>query len=243
MIQPSNTLIEYTRWKMREVGTQFERLVKPSLVPIYAAHDRRPEIPKQVGTGFLVEHLNRPVLVTAKHTLYGASFKEPPGTKFVHIDRRFIYIGDNNRTLLEADHHDIAACYMDEYPLTRCIRSELYSCIINDTKLITICGFLANKFNRNKTALKPTPFIYTNVSKSSEMAIACVRYTRRKNIDTLSGKPAFSPLPRGLSGGPMLDTEALFTGMVRVVGVLTEQSEGEARGVSHNVLRSLLNAM
>lgn len=81
---------------------QFITLVQPSLVAIYASHSRRPTEPVQVGTGFLVAHCSRPVLITAEHVLRGNNGKENPGDKAVHVGGSWAYIGQSTGYLVSA---------------------------------------------------------------------------------------------------------------------------------------------
>ncbi len=78
--------------------------------------------------------------------------------------------------------------------------------------------------------LGPKLFLYTNVGVAVGSGLVGLRYTHRRNINTTSGLSSVTPVPSGLSGCPMVDTVGLIRGEVRIVGVLTEQSNGQARG-------------
>jgi hypothetical protein len=53
---------------LRVVRSEAGRLVLPSLVPIYTKLSGKK--PDQTGTGFLIDHRGRPLLVTAAHCLF-----------------------------------------------------------------------------------------------------------------------------------------------------------------------------
>lgn len=65
-----------------------DRLVRPSLAPIYVERPGKP--PEQSGTGFLINHRDRPLLVTAKHCLFDDG---PALEKLILFDGRFRPLG------------------------------------------------------------------------------------------------------------------------------------------------------
>jgi hypothetical protein len=65
-----------------------ERLVFPALVAIYQRPGGSDKATVQSGTGFLINLHERPVLVTARHTLFGRRFDEDPWTKHVVFQGR-----------------------------------------------------------------------------------------------------------------------------------------------------------
>ena len=213
---------------MTEVFNIFKRTVQPSLVPIYAEHARKSQNPVQVGTGFLILHNAKPVLVTAKHTLRGHTFTEDPATKAVHVNNEWVYIGDGSRQLVEANEHDITMAYMEEFPATRCLSSANIAAQPYTPQVITFGGFLARDFKREGGVLRPAPRIYNNVGISIGQNIVGLRHPYRRNKNTLTGTPVVTATPSGLSGGPMIDTFRLFAGVVSIVGVFAEQDNGQA---------------
>jgi hypothetical protein len=224
---------------MRRVAVVFECLLGPSLVPIYAWHETRPEIPVQVGTGFLVAHRSRPVLLTAKHTLRGRNFQEDPGKKAVHVSGGWVHIGNHGRTVQESD-RDIAAAYMDEFPRERCLAPSQFALNARIPKIVTMGGFLGRDFKRPSPKLRPKPYVYSNVGIAVGEGLLGMRYTHRRNIDTKTGEAAVTPIPAGLSGCPMVDTIELLKNTVSVVGLFTDQDKGQARGENHDTIRSVL---
>lgn len=222
---------------------QLTTLVQPSLVAIYASHSRRPTEPVQIGTGFLVAHSCRPVLVTAEHVLRGHNWKENPGDKAVHIGGSWVYIGDGNGPLASAKDYDIAAIYMDGFPLSRCLSPSSLSLQPLDATAVTIGGYLARDFKREGHVLRPAPYIYSNRRLGICQGFVGLRYPKRRNIYTVTSKPAVTPIPSGLSGCPMMDTIELIRGCISILGVFTDQGDGKAWGVDSNILRALLNSL
>lgn len=97
---------------------------------------------------------------------------------------------------------------------------------------ITIAGYLGRDFKR-KTAdgvLRPAPYFYSNLAADAGEGYAGLRYPRNRNRNTATGKRSTAPIPAGLSGGAMLDSEALMAGSVRVVGLFTDY--GRAKGIA-----------
>lgn len=225
----------------RLVGHRFRQLVLPSLVAIYAHHSQRPGVPVQVGTGFAITHSSRPVLITAKHVLRGHSFTEDPGEKAIHLNGAFVNF--DALSLSEPSDRDLAATYLDDLGLERCL---LESSIADDGELpalLTMGGYLARDFKREGDVLSPAPRIYTNRSRKLGSGFVGLSYPKRRNIYSDTGAPAVAPKPSGLSGGPIVDTAALMRGRVKIVGVFTEQAAGEARGEDLNGLAVMLAAL
>src|SRR5664279_4422239 len=97
-------------------------LVQPHLVAIYLQETEPKAKTQQVGTGFLVRYKNRPVLITAKHTLYGKRGDENPGEKAIVVPGGLKLIGHlQSRELVQENTYDIAAMYVDEFDLARCL--------------------------------------------------------------------------------------------------------------------------
>jgi hypothetical protein len=223
---------------MAEVVAKFGKLVQPSLVAIYASHHRKDENPVQVGTGFLMDHSSEPVLVTAAHTLWGRTGQEDPGEKAFWLGNSWGYIGDGcgGRSILRF--RDIAVLRADELrqrpqiPVT-CLEPS-------PSEILTFGGFLARDFKRRNGVLSPAPLSYTGKRIPDAGGLVGVPYIFSKSYLSSNGQRIRASEPRGLSGGPMVDTAELVNGRVRLTGVFTEQSHGTARGEPAGVIRDML---
>ncbi|WP_264784713.1 hypothetical protein [Gluconobacter cerinus] len=182
------------------------------------------------------------MLVTAKHVLRGNNWKESPGDKAVHIGGSWVYIGQNNESLFSAKNHDLAAIYMDEFPLKRCLPSANLALRPLDARVVTIGGYLARDFKRAGNVLRPAPHIYSNRRLGMRPGLVGLHYPKRRNIYTATGEPAVTSIPSGLSGCPMMDTIKLVSNQISILGVFTSQDDGKAWGVESNILRALLAA-
>jgi len=223
------------------IARNFRILVQPSIVAIYDAHLLRPDIPMQVGTGFLILHQSRPVLITAKHVLRGHSFNENPADKAAHLNGRWVYIGDGSRELAEPNNRDLSVMFMDEFPQSQCLASPASSVL--SSSIITMGGYLCRDFKRSGNTLRPAPRVYTNLAVPTPLGMIGMLHPKRRNINTYSGASAVSPTPRGLSGGPMVDSLALLAGAVVLLGALTEMSNGAARGEDIDTITQAVAAL
>ncbi len=224
-----------------QIAANFQRLVQPSTIAIYASHGSRPDTPVQVGTGFLMRHQSRPVLITARHVIRGHTFKEDPAEKAVHINGSWVYVGDGSRALAEPAGRDLSVMFMDEFALDRCL--ALPSPPTLNSTLITMGGYLSRDFKRSGNTLRPAPRVYTNVAVPAAPGMIGMRHPRRRNVNTSTGASAVSPIPRGLSGGPMVDSLALLKGAVVLLGVLNEMSSGKARGEDVGIITQAIAAL
>jgi hypothetical protein len=68
-------------------------LVQPYLAAIYENTDPGDKI-DQVGSGFFAAYENCPILITAKHVLYGHSGNEDPSEKLIFVAGKLEKIGD-----------------------------------------------------------------------------------------------------------------------------------------------------
>jgi hypothetical protein len=225
---------------MRVVEISFKNLVQPSLVAIYDADHKHPDRFVQVGTGFLILYKSRPLLVTAKHVLRGHSLMEDPAKKAFHVPQGLAFFDDSTR-LYEAPDKDIALYYADEFSVSSKTVLLSADCIVNQpASIITVGGYLARDFKRQDGELRPKPWIYSNVAIPNNADLVSLRYPKRRNVFSRTGKAAVSPIPRGKSGGPMLSTFDLIRGKVSIVGIFTDQSEGVGRGESSDALKVAL---
>lgn len=224
-----------------EIAANFQRLVLPSAIAIYASHGSRPDTPVQVGTGFLMKHQSRPVLITARHVLRGHAFNEDPAEKAVHINGSWVYVGDGSRTLAEPTGRDLSVMFMDQFALCRCLDAPFSLPL--DSTIITVGGYLSRDFQRSGNTLRPAPRVYTNVAVPVAPGMIGLRHPKRRNVNTSTGVSAVSPTPRGLSGGPMVDSLALLKGTVVLLGALTEMSNGSARGEDISIVTQAIAAL
>ncbi|MGN7804922.1 hypothetical protein ACTJKE_19690 [Ensifer sp. 22521] len=225
------------------IARAFQLRIQPSLVAIYAPHSHRPNIVNQVGTGFLVSHNERPVVVTAMHTLYGRSFSEDPGEKSFHWNGQLHFIDGSSRTILQNKVHDIAAFYADELATKPQLSLSSIALPRPLPTFITIGGYLARDFNRHGARLAPAPLIHTDqrLSAAAGTGYVAVRYTKRRNKNSFSStRIQAAPVPSGLSGGPMVDTLTLFRPFPNVVGVFTDLENGQGYGPDADIVTRLL---
>jgi hypothetical protein len=229
---------------MRLAGIYADELVFPSLVPIY---DRRGDdvTVRQIGTGFLLADNGCQFLVTARHVLYGHDNSEDPWAKWILSNGRIRPLSEGHgRQIHMGIEHDIAGLrgidVNGRNPLpTSCVLSDDAKC-----RLISIYGFLGRDFKRDiKTGLLTnTAFFYTNKRISIGYNYVGISYPRRKGVMTGTGARVHSPIPRGMSGCPMLDTNLLVRGVVNIVGVFTDfLPSGRAYGENSSAISNLIN--
>jgi hypothetical protein len=226
---------------MSEVSNAAESLVQPHLVAIYDS------APDQVGTGFLTIWNAKPLLVTAKHTLYGQYFDQDPSRKQVHIGGRLRQLNELRISRI-ADNHDfdVALVHVDDFNLDRCLRYTALQFDAPPPQSITIFGFLERDFRRSEIeeTLWPKPYLYTNSYKDAGHQRVGMEYTNRA-VTTDTGKNEMAPIPRGLSGTVMLSTTALLTTQVKICGVFTEErlSDAYVFGTHVSVLLPLMESL
>lgn len=223
---------------IKEVELQFRRLVLPALVPIYASNPNGPSKPDQVGTGFLIESTSRPMLVTAKHTLFGHDGSEEAGEKALRKDEKWVYFGDVDSQIHSVGDRDIACVYVDELKNHPCLMLD--SLQSTSASPITFGGFLSRDFKRQGDVLSSKPYVFSGVSEEVPCGLIGLQYQRSNVRSSGNEMRQTAPQPRGLSGGPMSSSSKLALGQVGVVGVFTEQSDGTARGEPLQYLRHIL---
>jgi hypothetical protein len=219
-----------------------DRLVRPSLAPIYIERPGKP--PEQSGTGFLINHRDRPLLVTAKHCLFDDG---PALEKLILFDGGFRPLGSLQAGEIISDpNNDLAVLYVDELGLERCIP---VSCLIpgeTTCGMIPTIGFLARDFKRelSKDIFSSAPWLfhYKRAPKRPGQGYVGILFHKSRNRDATTGELVQSPIPWGVSGGPMLDTMKLSEGKVEIVGVFTtyEQDRGLAYGETAQKVIDLL---
>lgn len=221
-----------------------EVLIGPRLVAIYSDEEGKAE-PDQIGTGFLLNYEGQSTLITAAHCLYGSTedHRENPGDKLV-------FTGGTLKRLAEVTVSEL------NYSLDRDIAAVIvsgFSDLIPQTAIthahemahvVVVHGYLARDFRRSKTngALRPAPFIYQDKRLSCRDGNLRFKFPR-KTFNTLTNERSVAPIPRGLSGCPMLDGIALLRGEIGICGVFTEWADGVGSGPSRQVLIELLQSL
>lgn len=226
------------------VAASSEVLVAPNLVAIYSDEGGKAE-PQQIGTAFMLQHAGAHVLVTAAHCLYGQSEDQPenPGDKLVFQGGGLQRLGDVTTSELASDRgHDIAAVRVSGFESG--IPEAALTHAHEHASVIAVHGYLARDFKRDRSVgtLRPKPFIYQN--KPLDCLKGRLRFKfPRKNFDTFTSSRVVAPVPRGLSGAPILDAIALAQGRIGIAGIFTEWDAGVGSGASREVLVALLQAL
>lgn len=216
-------------------------LVQPHLVAIYD------ETPTQLGTGFLTIWNGKPLLVTAKHVLYGHDFDEEP-------DSKQIFVGDSLKSVAELafspiisdEKMDAAILFIKVITVDQCLP---YTCLkFGETipESLSIMGFLERDFRRSKTesTLRPKPYIFTGKTIPLDNPHIGISH-RRRGRTTDTGTAEFAPIPRGLSGTLMVSATGLLRDEVAIFGVFTEErlEEGYVFGSSIDVLLPMMEKL
>lgn len=200
---------------------QCEELVLPHVLAIYEPIDEARV--EQIGTGILVAHDNRHFLVTARHVLLGTA---NAGDLAIVVDDRLRQIADlANPNVYGSPEFDLAAVVIDGFPAERGLHAAHFAPTSDPPPFITICGYLARDFRRStrEGRLEPAPYIYSGRSVAAAQGLVGLEYPINRNRSTTSGRRVMAPVPRGLSGGAMLDSLALHEGIVRIVGIFTDK--------------------
>lgn len=118
---------------------------QPHLIAIY---DERPD---QIGTGLLTVWNGKPLLVTAKHVLFGHEFDEDPLTKQVHIGDGLKAIEELKISrITDNEELDLSAVHITGFPLDRCLPYTALRFDEAPPEALSIIGFLARDFRRSK---------------------------------------------------------------------------------------------
>lgn len=226
---------------MIDLSHKLETLVLPSLVQIYVSNPKKPVVPEACGTGFLVNIRKRAAIITAKHVLFGNTGTENPGEKSFHVDGKFVYVGDCDDGNILVGSTDVAVFYADKLSALPRFHLSNLSVVSGTSSLYTVVGYLARDFKRPSPHLSPAPRSFTQKALPVKNNRIYMSYPQRNNINTNTGQPiAAPPKPKGMSGGPILNTAELIKGNVEIVGVFTEQSDGEARGEISSLIRQAI---
>ncbi len=224
-----------------------QQLVLPYTVAIYSPLDT--ERVEQTGTGVLVQNQGFRFLVTAKHCLFGETGDENPGEKAIFLPGHGLtQVGDLQRNEVHScAAFDLALVVLDEVSNDCCLPASSLPDVTSQPAFVTMCGYLVRDFRRNLAleTLAPQPFIYSNVGAQQPEGFVGLKYEKNRNKSTMSGRRVMAPIPRGLSGGPMLDSNSLESGIVRVVGVFTDKPapKGVAFGESSAKVRAMMDSV
>lgn len=166
--------------------------------------------------------------------------EDEAGEKAFHVNGNWVYVGDVDSNVYRANERDIACFYADQLAGRPCL--EISNISTAPSSPITIGGWLARDFKRPGATLQPKPYIFTGASEETADGLIGLQYRRSKVKSITSEMLQTAPIPRGLSGGPMLNSARLAPGQVSLVGVFTEQEGGTARGEPSAVLQQLLES-
>jgi hypothetical protein len=235
---PSSILKKY----MEDAGDYAKKLLLPSLVPIYLRHDGLDIKTEQIGTGILISINNRCVLLTARHVFFGREFDEDPFIRHIVFNDRLRGLFElKDPTIYHDNYNDLAALFVDEIGVERCLPLSLLSTVEPTCRLIAIHGFLGRDFRREiaSGALKPQPYFYINRRIKVETGYVGMLYPRRRNRSTTTGMLVHTAVPEGLSGCPMLDADRLAAGELSVVGVFTDYKKESGSAFGESSLNAL----
>ncbi|UDF04041.1 hypothetical protein [Asticcacaulis sp. AND118] len=219
-----------------------DRAIKPYLVAIYAPRIDHPDDISQVGTAFVVQNGAEVVLISARHVFYGHAEDEVPGEKLFFVKGVLKSVGDLTfAQIYGADGFDLACVRLPELALEDGMPWEWLQ-LFDKPKYISVVGYLARDFKRSRHArtLRPKPYLYSNKCRKLTSLSVVMEYPKSKNRIAVTRKRAMAPVPRGVSGGPMLRAEKMLTGRVEVVGVFTDYVDGTGIGVPTAIVRRVL---
>lgn len=228
------------------IANRFKAKILPSLVALYYPHKAKPEIVNQIGTGYLIEHNSRPVVVTAAHNLLANDFKGKPDDLSFFWNGTLHYFDSVARPYVFNKTYDVAAFYADELATKPKLPKSSIAWPHPAPEFITIGGYQASKFIRHSTVLSPMPLIHTDVRMLQPAGFVGVRYSKRRNKSSFTGiRIPMAPMPHGLSGGPMVATDTLFSPQPSIVGVFTGITRGHGIGIGGDavVIQHLLTGL
>ena len=230
-----------TEEHFRQIERNDREFVLPYLVAIYRGTKDKPE---QVATGFLLRCKSRRVFLTAKHSLYGEHGDVDPMTNMIFVNGELKFINELKSHRLKVDpDNDLVALYVEEFPPKRAFPVESLCRTQEASALVTILGYLARDFRRDRTGLHPGPYVYTNKARDHGHGYVGLLHPKSLNRDTESRTKVMAPKPSGLSGCPMLNSVKLLKGEVCIVGVFTDQRDGIAFGEASPKVLALLSKL
>ncbi|MES0100517.1 hypothetical protein [Mesorhizobium sp. M0019] len=224
-----------------EVSKEAQASALPHLVPIYNGRD------DQVGTAFLTMWHGKQLLVTAAHCLFGATFTEKAEDKQIFADGALKPLGQVTRSEVAfTKEMDVAIAHVDGFEPRRVLPYTALQIGLPAPERVSIVGYLARDFHRSgaDTILRPKPFCYSGTKVELGPQLVGVRYNKRA-VTTKNGQLELAPIPRGVSGAPMLNTAALLLNQVRVCGVFTDERMSDAHvfGTHADVLPPLMQTL
>lgn len=208
------------------VADQVENALQTKLLPkLVAVYQKQGNFPIQIGTAFLIRFQNNPVLVTAKHVLEGHQGYDDPFDKAVFVDKKLKLISDiSTSKIVYSEENDICIVRVNGFQLNRCFELSDLDTNYNNASVIGIAGFLSRDFirKRRENSLSVKPYIHIDERVGCKGDYVGMRYSRRcvskgKNIAEKT------PIPKGLSGSPMIEPMALLENKFKLVGVFTEE--------------------
>ena len=231
--------------QLHQIAEHCKRFALRDTLAVYEPIDERRV--KQIGSGILFRHRERHLFVTAAHALYGHGGDENPADKAIFLEGSGLrQIGDLRRGEIgRAKLIDLAAVEVDGLPAERGFPMSCLPLEVSKPAYVTICGYLARDFKRHAQTLSPQPFIHTAGAVAVEGDWVGIKYEKNRNRNTKTGARVMAPIPAGVSGGPMLDGEALLRSVVSIVAVFTDKpaEKGFAFGEASPKVRALLDAM
>lgn len=231
---------------LSRAGAQVDDLIRTrrAIVAVYSEDDAAKV--QQFGTGFVVDDGDCAFLLTAHHTLYGPDGTADPYRKGLFWEgglKTLDQIG--NGAIGRVNGRDLVAV-----PIARSSEVDAFSPAdleieLASIRLLSVAGFLERDLERNRAAgqLRPAPYVYSNRRIESGPDVAALEYPYFRNTAPGARAKVRAPIPRGLSGCPMLDTARLAEGEARIVGVFTDQTDGKAFGPSARHVLGLLDYM
>lgn len=207
----------------KAVRRQFAALAERYLVAIYK-YDEKKDRNYQTATGFMININGIPFLLTAAHSIYGASFKENSHKKNIFlVDSPILFNEISNPRFIFDKELDIAILTCDEFLDRESISIEEIA-HKNTPKILTVAGYLARDFKKDGEILRPSPRTYSGKFATKESYIA-LHYQRGKVKEEGSDQIIRGPILRGLSGGPIINTELLCQNTLSLCGIFIERDE------------------
>lgn len=227
------------------IAENAKTLVEPCITGIYRVRTEPKEHVEQVGTAILVRHETKTVLVTAKHVLYGHNYDEEAGDKRIFARGTLTHIGDlGTGEVLRAKDYDLACMIVNELADQPAFKSSQLIGGDQQPREVTIVGYRAGGLRIDKPGgvLMPDARAYTCSSKEQGTGFIGMKFSWRKFKNSEDGQKVNAARPEGLSGGPMLDGDALAAGQARVFGIFTnfKQPAGYAFGESIDKVKAMI---
>jgi hypothetical protein len=227
-------------------GSQADNLLRTRRAIVAVYEEDEEATVYQCGTGFIVDDGDSAFLLTAQHTLYGTDGRADPYRKALYWEgslKTFNQIG--NGTIGRANGRDLVAVPIERSSNVVAFGLGDFEIELATATILSISGFLVRDFKRSAAAkrLRPQPYVYSNLRVDKGPDVAAMAYSYSRNTAPGARSKVRAPIPRGLSGCPMMDATQLAEGKARIVGVFTDQVGGEAFGPSARHALGLLDAL